>query len=240
MREIGERLRNAREKRGMTLDQIQDSTKIRRRYLEALETGEFRVIPGEVYVRGFLQNYASAVDLDPREILELYDQLRAERETPPVVQQAQETRQEESQPVVSIRKPWWSWWQPILAGSIVVVAVVLLLAGRGRSGPPPQSTVIGPAVTPGDAAETSSVSEKDEEVHLILRFTARCWLSIRCDGRMKFEGTVNSGTVQEWSAQEVVEGRFGTAGGVKAELNGVDLGYLGETGVSVTREFVGK
>jgi cytoskeletal protein RodZ len=69
MKEIGEKLRAAREARKISLQEIQDTTKIRRRYLEAIESGAMEVIPGEVYRRGFIINYANAVGLDGEELL---------------------------------------------------------------------------------------------------------------------------------------------------------------------------
>jgi cytoskeletal protein RodZ len=69
MKEIGEKLRAAREAKHISLQEIQEITKIRRRYLEAIETGATEVIPGEVYRRGFIINYANAVGLDGEELL---------------------------------------------------------------------------------------------------------------------------------------------------------------------------
>lgn len=69
MGELGDRLRRAREARGLSLDQVEEITKIRRRYLEALEEEDFGQLPGEVFVRGFLRNYAVALGLDAEETL---------------------------------------------------------------------------------------------------------------------------------------------------------------------------
>ena len=69
MGEVGERLRQAREGKGLTLEQVEEITRIRRRYLQALEDEDYGQLPGEVFARGFLRNYALAVGLDPEEIL---------------------------------------------------------------------------------------------------------------------------------------------------------------------------
>jgi cytoskeletal protein RodZ len=72
MSDLGALLRKAREQRGYTLDDIQDYTKIRKRYLEAIETGEYKVLPGSFYVRAFVKTYAETVGLDAEEVLRLY------------------------------------------------------------------------------------------------------------------------------------------------------------------------
>lgn len=77
MRELGELLRKAREARGLTISDVQDATKIRSRYLEAIEQGDFEALPGEVYVKGFLRNYAEAVGLCGDEVVARYKAERA-------------------------------------------------------------------------------------------------------------------------------------------------------------------
>ncbi|RED86467.1 RodZ domain-containing protein [Cohnella phaseoli] len=72
MSDLGALLRKAREQRGYSLDDIQEYTKIRKRYLEAIETGEYKVLPGSFYVRAFVKTYAETVGLDAEEVLRLY------------------------------------------------------------------------------------------------------------------------------------------------------------------------
>lgn len=62
--EIGATLRKARQELGVTLDDIEDETKIRKRYLNALEREDYGDLPSEVYARGFLKTYASYLGLD--------------------------------------------------------------------------------------------------------------------------------------------------------------------------------
>ncbi|XID95061.1 helix-turn-helix domain-containing protein [Paenibacillaceae bacterium WGS1546] len=72
MSDLGALLRKAREQRGYTLDDIQEYTKIRKRYLEAIESGDYKVLPGSFYVRAFVKTYAETVGLDAEEVLRLY------------------------------------------------------------------------------------------------------------------------------------------------------------------------
>lgn len=75
MDELGGILREARESRGLTLEQAQAATRINRRFLEALEAGAYRDLPTPVHVRGFLRNYARYLNLDPQPLLDRYQAL---------------------------------------------------------------------------------------------------------------------------------------------------------------------
>ncbi len=72
---VGERLRVAREEKGLSLDDIAAQTRIPRRHLESIEKAEWDALPAPTYTTGFAKSYASAVGLDRTEI---GDQLRAE------------------------------------------------------------------------------------------------------------------------------------------------------------------
>ncbi len=70
MSELGLALKTARETKEMTLDDLQDITKIQKKYLLALENGEFGQLPGDFYTRAFIKNYAEAVGLDSQAFFE--------------------------------------------------------------------------------------------------------------------------------------------------------------------------
>src|SRR5215213_11526608 len=77
---VGETLQLARERKGVDLYRAERDTKIRLRYLAALEDGDFDELPAPVYTKGFLRNYAIYVGLDPDEALQRYrDEMLAER-----------------------------------------------------------------------------------------------------------------------------------------------------------------
>jgi cytoskeletal protein RodZ len=84
---LGEVLRAAREARGVDLPRVERETKIRERYLSALERSEYRELPGSVYTKGFLRNYGAYLGLDPEYLIDLYRletaELRAERPMTP-------------------------------------------------------------------------------------------------------------------------------------------------------------
>ncbi|NLW56755.1 MAG: helix-turn-helix domain-containing protein [Firmicutes bacterium] len=98
MKAIGALLKAAREAKGLSLEEIRMITKIRVQQLKALEEGEFDRLPGEVYVKGFLVNYARAVGLDGEEILKKYYECRQ-------AQAEEETGTEEQAKTVALHSP---------------------------------------------------------------------------------------------------------------------------------------
>lgn len=72
MAELGTRLKEARLSKGYSLDDLQEITKIQKRYLVGIEEGNYSIMPGSFYVRAFIKQYAEAVGLDAEEILETY------------------------------------------------------------------------------------------------------------------------------------------------------------------------
>ena len=70
---IGQELQDARLERGLSLDDIQQTTKIQKRYLAAIENGQFDQLPGTFYERAFIRQYATAVGLDVAEFVQTHD-----------------------------------------------------------------------------------------------------------------------------------------------------------------------
>jgi transcriptional regulator with XRE-family HTH domain len=84
MESPGEKLRIARNEKGLTVEQVSRETNITVRYLEALETENFIEFPGEPYIIGFLKNYSAFLDLDVQKIISLYKALRIQEQPVPV------------------------------------------------------------------------------------------------------------------------------------------------------------
>jgi transcriptional regulator with XRE-family HTH domain len=72
MSQLGERLREARESQGISISQAAVETRILQRYIVALEDGDFQHLPGDVYARGFIRNYAEYLNIPAEELIELY------------------------------------------------------------------------------------------------------------------------------------------------------------------------
>lgn len=72
MSELGAHIKQEREKRNISLEELHEETKIRQLYLEAIENGEFSTLPGEVYLKGFLRTISRELSLEYGDLLELY------------------------------------------------------------------------------------------------------------------------------------------------------------------------
>ena len=69
---FGDRLRQAREAAGVTLESIAGATRIQRRILEALERSDLGALPAATFVKGYIRAYADCLAIDPRPVLEAY------------------------------------------------------------------------------------------------------------------------------------------------------------------------
>lgn len=153
----GSRLRMARQDRGLSLEDVEAATKIRKRYLEAMETGDYSVMPGgESQVRGFLRRYASFLGIPPEEIIALYErETHRETEVPatpaalaaPVAPPAPRTSASPLSARPSARLGWSGWRIAGLLISLVAFLGVIALGifwftnrpGRFFSAPPSPS-----------------------------------------------------------------------------------------------------
>jgi cytoskeletal protein RodZ len=70
----GQILRAARQERGLSLDDAERGTRIRREFLEALEADDYERLPPPVYTRGFIRSYARWLGLDPDQVVSLFPQ----------------------------------------------------------------------------------------------------------------------------------------------------------------------
>jgi cytoskeleton protein RodZ len=84
MESIGEKLRLARERNSLTLEQIARDTHVAKRFLKALEDEDFSVFPGETYVMGFLRNYSEYLGLNPEELVAVYRNIKIQEQPLPM------------------------------------------------------------------------------------------------------------------------------------------------------------
>ena len=86
MESLGNKLKEAREAKGLTFDYISRDTNITSKYLEALEKEDYTPFPGEPYVLGFIRNYGEYLGLDPDELMSLYRSIKLREQPVPVEQ----------------------------------------------------------------------------------------------------------------------------------------------------------
>lgn len=85
MRTVGQVLKDERERKFYTLDEIEKATKIRKELLEALEAGQYFKLPPQTFVQGFIKNYGKFLKLDPEKLLAIYRREFSDAKHPPRV-----------------------------------------------------------------------------------------------------------------------------------------------------------
>ena len=84
---LGEKLRQAREERGVSISEVAEQTRISALYLECIENDDYRTLPGGIFNKGFVKSFAKVVGIDEQEALHDYTQLIANQGTPVVEEQ---------------------------------------------------------------------------------------------------------------------------------------------------------
>jgi cytoskeleton protein RodZ len=225
--EIGNSLREARLRQGLEFPRIETETKIRGKYLRALEEEQFEVLPGDTYVKGFLRTYADYLGLDGQLYVDEYNSrfTTAEEITAaPSTPRRRRARPVESNLVVVA-----------LAGIVAVtVLVVVGLAGIGSGSPeqtplvdtsPDQTTAqdtsTGPATTTGQQPAGPARTAKARLVLTAVR--GECWIQVRANGvngRLLYEGTLEVGQTQRFMRYQRLWLELGAPANVDAKLNG--------------------
>ncbi|MCA1753221.1 MAG: helix-turn-helix domain-containing protein [Spirochaeta sp.] len=113
MESVGAKLKNHREEKGYSLEQVVRETHIARRYITALESEAFDEFPAESYLLGFLRNYSQFLDLEPQEMVQLYRNIRLQEQPAPIEE--------------LIHTP--SRRAPVTLIAAIVVAVLLIAGG---------------------------------------------------------------------------------------------------------------
>ncbi len=122
MSDLGQFLKEARERKQLSLEDLQRITKIQKRYLNAIEEGRFETLPGLFYARAFVKTYAETVDLDPEQLFEEFKNELPNPQREAVVLPSRSERTKQQQPPTN--RPKRSSFLPALAGVIVLIIVV--------------------------------------------------------------------------------------------------------------------
>ncbi|MEE8822816.1 MAG: helix-turn-helix domain-containing protein [Lactobacillus amylovorus] len=162
MADIGDKLKSAREAKGLSIQDIEKATKIQSRYLEAIENNEFDKLPGDFYVRAFIRQYAQVVGLDGKELLSDYHEDIPESKPDEYVENSIDNKSEEVRETNDNKKNLWKNYLPRIAiglGVIIVILVVYVLYARLSSGGQ-QNEADNSGVTVSSQKSSSSSSKK--------------------------------------------------------------------------------
>ena len=251
---IGEELRQAREEIGASIAEIERVTKIRARYLTALEEEDFDLLPGKVYVKGFLRVYGRLLGLDENHLVSQYESQFASHSAQDELQKIAKTIDDTYRPIQDDVRLTTSWRVRIVIGVVFFLAVIIyqgmstgwFSSTTDDNGQDPgisvseengagQEEVLQPVSDPVQYDTASSVAP--EGLKIVLQAEGLSWVSVAVDNETVFEGNLNPGDLKEFVGQEGIYLIMGSAGAVKVEINGQDHGFLGGTGEVVERSF---
>lgn len=126
--ELGNRLKQARDEKNMSLDDLQEITKIQKRYLIGIEEGNYAMMPGKFYARAFIKQYAEAVDLDPEMLFEEYKNDVPSTHKEDVPEQLSRVRTHKQLPKSASK--FLDFLPKLLTIAVVVVVAILLWLWR--------------------------------------------------------------------------------------------------------------
>ncbi|MDR3289023.1 MAG: helix-turn-helix domain-containing protein [Peptococcaceae bacterium] len=242
----GELLKRARENKGWSLEQVEKTTRIRVRYLKALEEEDYAILPGSAYVKGFLRTYAKHLGIHLDDIMDLTKRSLEETVKPLPA----------PKPLKPIRtKPFWL--RPAVSAGMACLALLLVIGiahfsqSRDKIADNDLPGTLVPGVTesneeaqsnpqiPGQGEEDSAnhVSSlnttiaTNEEFMIQIICNEDCWLHVEADGQQVIYGSLLAGTIKEFQAKNLVTFvTIGNAGGISVTLNGVMQAGFGRPG----------
>jgi hypothetical protein len=192
MFEIGNSLREARLRQQLDFPEVEQQTKIRSKYLKALEDEKFDLLPAPTYVKGFLRNYADALGLEGQLYVDEYNSrfVTGDEEAP------QRPRDYQRRPQTLGPRFEARGVLLVLAAIGVIFALVIVAAKFGSSNNP---RVPGLNAQPPNVAGPKHKRQHTRQVvRLVLTATnGDCWLNVRANsasGKTIFVGTLQRGT----------------------------------------------
>jgi transcriptional regulator with XRE-family HTH domain len=234
--DFGTRLREARERRGISLRQIANATKISVSALEALEKNAISRLPGGIFSRAFVRSYALEVGLDPEATLqEFIAQFPHDSVT---VGHPTSEQVEDNEAIESNRRMATTFLRLILV-SIPIAGVVLYFGTSGRPVAgvhvPALASVPVPASVPAPPTPKPAPASVDRLTIVVLA-SELCWVAATVDGE-KSERLLQAGEQQTFEVSQEAVVTFGDAGAVTMTINGAAARPLGKAGDAVTRRF---
>jgi hypothetical protein len=186
--DIGSSLREARLRQELDFPDLEERTKIRPKYLRALEDERFDILPAPTYVRGFLRSYAEALGLDGQPFVDEYNSRFAVGEDEPVIRARRvpvERRDRRSARESHIA---------VVALLAIAIVTALVIAAWRFGGPEEQKV---PGLVPNGQSGQRSVAAVGGRVKLVVRAVdGDSWMEVRSGsvaGRLLYNGTLERG-----------------------------------------------
>ena len=187
---VGERLRAAREEKGLSLEDIAAQTRIPQRHLESIEVADWDKLPAPTYTTGFAKSYASAVGLDRTEI---GDQLRAEMGG----QRMANTPAEVFEPADPARTmPKWLVFGTIAAVIVLIVVMSWLNRRSLDQSDEPNAVAAAPAQAPASQAAAPAANPTPAPAAqgpVVINATSQAWVRVTDGAQKLFESTMQPG-----------------------------------------------
>jgi cytoskeleton protein RodZ len=205
--EIGATLREARVRKRLTLQQAEDDTKIRVKYLQAMENEEFDALPGATYAKGFLRGYATYLGLDPEIIL---DEYRSRYRQPP--DKGPFAGSSTLRPRHHRRRSGLAFVAVVAVLILVLIYVVGLRGSHGSPGPKVNPSALSPSPTPTATQHSTSTASASHSVAagkstISIVADAACYVEVRkgsATGTPIFQSTMATGANKSWSLRGTV------------------------------------
>lgn len=257
---IGDLLRRERERQNLSIKDIEKATSIRALYIDAIEKGEYKTLPGEVYAKGFVRNYANYLKLNANEIVNAFNEEMHPQEE--LHEAAESSSAEEARQVQPVERNREEYRGPkitslesypmeksshgvrnalMVAVAVFAVALVALIAFGGDEEPsapaPRAKTQTQQGQKPGQKQTEAAPKPAADGVEVKIRFTDLCWTEVVVDGKTEFEGTAEKGKVLTLKGKDKVRITAGNAGALNYSLNGKDMGAIGQKGEVVEKTF---
>jgi cytoskeletal protein RodZ len=246
MSDFGGKLRQARERRGVSLRQIATSTKISVGALEALERNDVSKLPGGIFSRAFVRSYAIEVGLDPEETVREFLERFQGQPSPATVASRKRATEEESS--FDSQQRIAGVLLKLIIISVPLIGVILYFTLRSRpaadlspasteQAPPPGASTPARDTDPPSrstaappAQPTAPAAAEPATIRLELHPTTACWISLTVDGRRIFSRVMEAGERQAYDVREAAVIEVGDAGAFAYTINGRPGRPLGAAG----------
>jgi cytoskeleton protein RodZ len=237
---FGAKLRETRERQGISLETVETETKIRKLYLTAMEEENFTILPPRVYTLGFVKQYANFLKLDPDALSREFKQIAY----PVAMQEAVQALPKKSHK--SLRLGRFPLKNIVFAAAFLLLVIwagnyVVGYLNNNMNLPDqtqtPKVENKNPAQNPSTATPQTPSNNEKLKLQLKVKAGQSCWILVRVDGEQKLAATLQDGKQQTFTANDSIYIKLGNAAAVDLFLNDKQIEPLGGAGQVEEKEF---